>query len=745
MKDKKKNTVILSLIVAVIFIVSTILFARSYIQNLKADLFAETGQFLTEISSQAAVGLNHKINGSLQTLNAIANYVADEEPFSPQSVMPSLISELKTNTQFKRMGLILPDGTVHTTDGKTDDFSKREYFQIAMTGIPNVSSPFQDAFDGQTINVYAVPVYRDGKIAAVLFAAVHNSLFQELLAVPTFGGQGFSYVITRSGDLVVGSSHPNATNLPLSDPNMIFDSPNAAKQLEQDLESGKNGFISYTLDGNKYYVGYSPLALNDWVVLSVTPASVVTQRTDALIKDSIYTWAGIICLFAALLIFINLLQHKRKKECEYLAYVDILTGLSNWNCFLVDAFKLLADAPSGQRYALLSLDVDKFRLLKDSLGTERANAILQTIAAILQSHTGKNGLCARVTEDNFALLIAYRAQEDIVALVSAILSDSQQKIPDYDISLSFGIYEIDDSSLPIAIMYDRAVFAKQKIKGNYTVRYYFYNEEIRSAILYEKQLEDAMSTAVSQHEFLVYYQPQYSLHTGLPIGAEALARWKHPTLGFLMPDQFIPLFEKNGFIVSLDWFMLEAVCAALHCWSEENIPVFPVAVNLSRAHLFDPHIVEKLTQLVGRYHVSPTLLELEWTENILIYHTDAITHTLDQLRHAGFRIAMDDFGAGYSSLGLLKNLPVDTVKLDRSFFIDVADCQRSQIILSRIVSMLKELRLTTVAEGVEDEEQLALLKQLGCDIVQSFYYARPMPAEQYKHFLRPLNSPFPHF
>lgn len=278
---------------------------------------------------------------------------------------------------------------------------------------------------------------------------------------------------------------------------------------------------------------------------------------------------------------------------------------------------------------------------------------------------------------------------------------------------------------------------QQKVKKEkYEHSYSFFNEDTRNRLYKEKRLEDNMNKALEKGEFIVYYQPKYSLDDVNEIeGAEALIRWNSPEFGFISPIDFVPLFEKNGFIVNIDMFVFEEVCKTLNKWINKGYTPVPISVNMSRVHLYRDNFIENITDLISKYNISPEFIELELTESVVFDNLNILIDIMKKIKEIGFLISMDDFGSGYSSLNLLKDLSFDILKLDRGFLIETTDTKRGKIIISKIVEMAKAIDIKVICEGVETYEQVEFLKEIGCDKVQGYLFAKPMVLDEFEKHL----------
>jgi EAL domain-containing protein (putative c-di-GMP-specific phosphodiesterase class I) len=282
---------------------------------------------------------------------------------------------------------------------------------------------------------------------------------------------------------------------------------------------------------------------------------------------------------------------------------------------------------------------------------------------------------------------------------------------------------------------DNANIARKSVKGNSTTICKFYDVEMQNKIKKEIEITNSMEGALKNKEFLVFLQPKVNLGDNKLVGAEALVRWERGNHTVLPPNDFIPLFEKNGFILQLDFYIYEEVCKLIHHWITEGMPVVPISVNVSRVHLNDEHFVEKVKRLVNKYFIPPKYIELELTESMFLNNTEIAISTMKELRKLGFGVSIDDFGAGYSSLNLLKDMTTDVLKLDKEFFRQGDMQKEEQIIVSSIISMAKQLNMKVLSEGVETKMQSDFLKSISCDMAQGYLYAKPMPITQFETLL----------
>ncbi|MBQ9360190.1 MAG: bifunctional diguanylate cyclase/phosphodiesterase [Lachnospiraceae bacterium] len=423
-----------------------------------------------------------------------------------------------------------------------------------------------------------------------------------------------------------------------------------------------------------------------------------------------------------------------KQELEFRADYDSLTGLFNSESFYRSVEERLLMRPDS-KFAIISVDIDRFRIINDRFGVEAGNACLRELGRVIHSSLPWDGLAARYQADMYSILYEYNEEHELLEYIEKLtLSFHVDEATRCGSTLSYGIYKIDERNISVRLMCDRARLAKKNIKGTTLTNFNVYDDNIRLKDNQQAELESEMEIALERHEFVMFLQPKVSLETGKICGAEALVRWMHPLKGIRMPGDFLPLFESNGFIKKIDEFMWEETAKYLARLKELKIEI-PVSVNVSRLHIGNTDLVTELSALVKKYDIDPKKLELEITETLFTEDTGSLYDTMQQLKDIGFTIEMDDFGSGYSSLNMLKDAPVDVIKIDRFFLDEVIDTKRGKIIVANSIKMSKELGMRTIAEGVETKEQAEFLRDAGCDIAQGYYYSKPIPTSEFEEML----------
>lgn len=423
----------------------------------------------------------------------------------------------------------------------------------------------------------------------------------------------------------------------------------------------------------------------------------------------------------------NLIAVSEGRRIHVKAEFDPLTMLYNRETFCSKAEELIRQNDK-LRYDIFRIDVDRFKVINDIFGTAEGDKVLIYIADYLRKEIIPGvTLCGRLAGDNFAVCLPHINGYE--ANMAKEVNEALEKYPlNIKIIAKCGFCRAD-ADTPASLLCDRAAMAIKSIKGSYSERWAVYDESMRLSMLFEQEIINEMNDALREGQFVVYYQPKVNMIERRVVGCEALVRWNHPRKGFISPGLFIPIFEKNGFISALDFYMWEMVCRDLRDWINKGYNPCPVSVNVSRAELYDDSLIERLERLIARYGISHRLLQLEITESAYTENPEQLISMVEQLKSKGFTILMDDFGSGYSSLNTLKDVPVDVLKIDLKFLYNIDNNVKGNQILKSVVQMAKRLNLTVIAEGVETDRQVEFLKSIGCMRAQGFYYARPLPKE----------------
>ena len=424
-------------------------------------------------------------------------------------------------------------------------------------------------------------------------------------------------------------------------------------------------------------------------------------------------------------------EQKRLDKERYQATHDSLTGLYNADYLYTRIEKMLMEDPN-HRYVIVASDIKSFKMVNDVYGRKVGDEILINIARQIEALSTKYTIYGRIGSDKFGLIMRRENFSESLfnTQVKKVTMLNTEMI--YPIVIHVGVYEVTDRRIPVSVMFDRAYMALMTIKNDMQKRVAYYDSNLREDMLWEQRIAGSIDVGLEQNQIVPYLQSQV-LSDGTIIGAEMLARWQHPTEGFLKPRRFLPTLEKNGYVVRLDQFMWEQACRTIKRWEESGWDELYISVNISPVDFFFMDVVDEFCNLIKKYDVEPGKLRLEITENTMMYDAKRRIESIEKLREHGFMVEMDDFGNGFSSLNMLKDIPLDVIKIDMAFLEETRDEERAREILESMISLAKRLEIPVITEGVETKEQLDFLTEMGCDMFQGYYFSRAVPISEFEH------------
>lgn len=463
------------------------------------------------------------------------------------------------------------------------------------------------------------------------------------------------------------------------------------------------------------------------------------------VKEFLQQYKGYIIILAVLIVALNVAllgyrKYKEEKKSKEKAYIDSVAHIGSMAKFRIDVEPIL-NSVRKLDYYMIAVDIDKFKLINDLYGYEDGDKVIAYIAGVLQKNAGANSFVARPNADYFVVLKRAKHLSEIEEYLNKVFKnvdyDIAQRNSEYRMILKAGIYKIREEDYVLSSIMDKADLTKNNIVVGHESSYALYSEEMRQKKIEDKKIENDMESALENGEFQVYLQPQVDLKTKKIVSAEALVRWIHPEKGAIPPFKFVPLFEKNGFISKVDYFVWEESIKTLVRWQKEGKIMVPLSINLSRVDIQKKGLVESILLLFEKYGLSPQWIKAELTESVCLENDRLIQEKMNQLKDFGLKIAIDDFGSGYSSLNLLKTLPIDILKIDKSFLEYDENMQETdEIVIRDVVELGKHLRMQIIVEGVETLEQSDFLENIGCDIAQGYYYGHTMTIGEFEELLK---------
>ncbi len=423
-----------------------------------------------------------------------------------------------------------------------------------------------------------------------------------------------------------------------------------------------------------------------------------------------------------------------KEELYKSAFTDLITGSYNWNH--LEAYLEVPSDKDIPDYAFAHFDIKEFRVINEAYGHIAANKVLSNIVKAMEESDFVYA-SARCHNDNFAMLLKDMPQDELVQKLYDFFEKLSvlEEDPNYKIYYKCGLVPMQRAMLSGNRVADAAKMAQSMCTNQKQTEVIVYTDKMHDDLSWGNYIKAYVETAIEQDEFLVYLQPKFDIKKESIKGAEALIRWNYKNKDFLPPYRFIPFFEKDGSIAKIDDIVLKKVCAALARWKKEGKPLYPISVNLSRSRLYNENLIDNLVSIVDSFGVDHNLIDFELTESATYDNMEHMLSVLEDLRSRGFKISMDDFGTGYSSLSLLTQMPIDTLKIDKSFVDTIATTNERPediIVLRHIITLAKELGFVCLAEGAESKAQVDRLRDFGCEIIQGYYYSKPIPIAEYE-------------
>ena len=701
---------------------------------------------LKDISDQNAKLIENEINNKFDLLGNLAKEFSDytEEEFSKSVNETSTISN---RFNFREIGIALPNGIAYMSSNTIFDISEREYFKRSISGENHVSETLKDMEDKTDINVYSVPIFNlKNEVSAVFLSVYDTNDFLKLLQVDTFAGNGYSYILNQKGEIlaITQKGFEGEKNffdrLRNSSTTSRYKNINnkAINEVKNMLNSNaKEGDTKYWYDAYKYAV-YKKLDINDWWLVTVVPEDILIKRT-ATINRVVHFMCVIVFLLASFVVFYN--KNKGKKSKLYLqevAYKDSFTGLYNKN-YLKEKISNKHVKKIGYKKALILFNINNFKIINEIYGLNAGDYIIKNLGKILdENKVFKEEIVARNSGDEFLSLFFYEnndALEERLHKIENKIRKISYNENNIFVKLYIGIYEMDNLKKDFEKMYNYANIAKNKSKSSNSGFFTYYNEDLAQDDIKEKTLENEIKEAIANKEFKAWFQPKFDCKTKEIVGCEALVRWYRQDGQIYFPNTFIDISERNGLIKEIDKLVLEDVCIKVNEWRKLGLKCMPVSVNISRIYLDNMDIIGDLNEIIAKYNISSNYIQLEITESSLVRNEDVLNKIINEMHKYGFKVLLDDFGVGYSSLHSINKLNFDTLKIDKSF-VDAIGINNGNCVLKHVIDLGKILDMEIVAEGVETKDQYEFLKENGCDTIQGYYFSKPLDSKSFQKLLK---------
>lgn len=739
-KDKQRFRMFASIfIILCVFIAGICIWYYGQVQKTVRE---ESNGYLKEVATRIGSNVTQTIDSTYSMLYSFVNTLELSDSNTFQEFEIAVTKE--KHWGYESVFLIDKSGNAYDVNGKNFVMNGNAFLQDVILDGTQSMSPLQ-IVNGKECAIFAVAledIVFDGISMAALAVTYDTELFAQALSMSSFDNRAYSHIVSKDGTIIIRSTSEESSDFGYNvfssiDKGTLINSKETSNYKE-DVKNDRTGQIEFDLNGRREYMVYSPIPPDSWYLLTFVPTEVVNAKSNLLLMVTLLLTCFITVVFVFLAVLMLLSFRKYQRDLEGIAYVDSVTGGNTIERF----YELASDAlepVNHPQYALIYTNISKFKVINENFGHRIGDEVLQKFYTNIETTLCGYECIGRQTADNFCILMEFETTELLCSRLEQWYSNAADLIAATNLVwgmpvTEFGIYVIENDTMPFPHMIDRAKLALHEVPHtiNSKLRYAIYNDEVRAQLFREKHLEDMMEDALKNGEYKLYLQPKVSTSNEKVVGAEALTRWLSEKEGMIYPDEFIPLFEKNGFIVQLDLWIFEEVCKLIRSWLDNDETPIKISVNCSRVHIKDSEFVKTYLRIAAKHQVPPSLLEIELTENLVIEDMEHFKHVVREIHDAGFGCSMDDFGSGYSSLNMIKDLVVDTIKLDKIFFSQMGQIgDRTEAVVSNIIGMAKALSMETVAEGVEEDAQVVMLRRIGCDIIQGYVFARPMPADEF--------------
>lgn len=739
-RERLRGYDIIRYVMIIVAVVLIVFIARDYTLSIRQKADSIVVESLSNQINQSNKYLKKYLDKKVKVLQNVSSSVGKKD-FKTVQQFEEYTKIVLDGQQFDRIRYIDKNGYLHIEDGTLVDVRDKSYYIQAMSGNFALTNPTGDSkHNYQGIGI-VTPIYdENSNIIGALYAEKDSAELMEELESEFSEYIGFAYVINKDGYVIFKAKNNFQDEECI---NFFHYMVYQGIELENYVETLRTGMSKSTSDvlvvsgqSGKGYLGYAPISSEyGWTVVSYIGDNKISDYGNNVSKDTLKMMSYIISLVVIIAIYIMLIEVVKNKQIKKMAFTDPLTSIGN--CFWFEnQCKKILKLHQDEKYVVVQFDIKRFKYINHKYGYSFGDKILKLLAKNLNKKFNKGEACARIGTDLFIILL--KNSPDVNDKLNKYLQEILVKKNITNITLNFrmGLYVLQDNNEAVSKIIEKVNLAWNYIKNGSNSSFNYYDDDLLDKIMEEEALEFRMRGALDNREFKVYVQPKIDLKSDKMCGAEALVRWISPELGFMPPDKFIPLFEKNGFIANVDFYVLESIFIKTQQMIKEGYQGFTISVNQSRETLNDPNYLVNLKKLIDKYDVPVNLIELEITENVFVDDYDKILDIMKKVKALGFKISMDDFGSGYSSLNLLKEMPINVLKIDRIFLNETKTSAKSKVIIKSVIQMAKNLEINVICEGVENIDQVKLLKEIKCEMAQGYYYGKPMPMEEFDKKLK---------
>ena len=721
---KKRYQVLLFALIAAVFVAGTLCFFLFEIKK-----FSEKSIYvmLEAVSEQRKHEINSFFSCKEENLDVVAAFFNEYKILELYGGNEEEIIEnldfCKKNTTFDFLFYVNTDGIAFNNKGEYYEVKGLPFFKAGLEGKPCFYSSFETPLGiGETVlSTVTVPLFDEsGKVRGMIGGTCVQKTANELLFQDI--SVNVSSLLLDKKQNTIGYSED------LNDEVKIF---NYLKNAKPDDFTEKQQKIQ--INNEKFFVLFDEIPQNELKLVSIISEHKALARFSSVRMYSILASLINIAAFSVIIVVMVLIYTHNLNQVKAYAFSDPITQGISYQKFLEDAEKYVNYHKTGELLAVC-FDINDFRIFNDLYGFDEGNKLLKLVYKTIGSQI-TSGLVCRVSNDTFYIITDLKATEEELITKRDILTDyfnallEKNKKP-YHITFTVGFYRIEEASANIASIFEKANHVHNCAKKE-GIPSFVYQERLRQEAIRQKMIENTVHEAFENLEFQMYLQPKYEIVTNRLVGGEALVRWESTTDNKKYPDEFIPVFEKTGFIIQIDLYMMECACQLLRHWIDFGIEPVPISVNQSKLLLLNPIYFNVITTTIEKYNLPPQFIEVEITETIMYENAAVLNELIAKLHLYGIRVAIDDFGSGYSSLVLLRDIKADVLKIDKAFIYKAEKDTVGKKILSSIIQLADTLNMQILAEGVETEKQLNMLADLGCHEVQGYLFGKPVPAQSF--------------
>ncbi len=735
MRIKRKDyLIIIFLIIIVLFNAVGIVLFNSVVYS---ELSISSKSSLRDMANEHVRIFSLVVENNEENVNAIVELVqiVGDKPDELIHYMQLWEDEF----DIQNLMLVEMNGRGINSQGQSVDLSSGPHIGMALEGNTQITSAYVSEHTGDNVLAVTSPIYFEGTVQGAVVAEYSIEYLSELLST-TVDSRGSVMVVNGQGEILI---HTYPFEISFENfANAEFEEGVTYDVILEDFSQSRVGSVTFTIQGDRKFGEYIPLGIEDWTLFFEISESTLSSAANNISDTMTFVSVSTFLAFIVLIIYVLYSRKKSLLEIEQMAYFDKFTGLFNLVKFKLDVEAILKEKKAAnvksEEYALLKFDLENFKAINEVFGFETGNKVILKMANIAQMVKGNKVKIARTGTDEFMIFATVQEISDFLSQrqeFDIIIKKDIPNVKKHIFNFKYGRYFVEKDESNIDDIVNKLNMAHSFARAETKSTLWDYDDKFKQHLIHLTELTNKMRDALKNKEFKLFLQPKYNLEDESIVGAEALVRWIEQDGKMIYPSDFIPLFEKNEFVVNVDKFMFEQTCILLGQQIMNDKKCVPISVNFSRLHLKNNNLAKELKIIAEKHDVPTSLLEVEITETTVAENKKAVQDMIISLRNEGFCVSIDDFGSGHSSLGMLKDYKVDVVKLDRSFFVSEPNNNMGELVIKGITHIVNNLGAKIIAEGIETKEQIDFLRTTNCHYVQGYYFAKPMCVDDFKKIL----------